>query len=367
MPKPQSREASDAATSGPVVRALKDDLRRIVPLWAVLIVCSGLAVALLRFYSVPLITKIEYGTANPYSLALIYAEEGKKYYEKCLKKIEQQKREGRSQPLLRDDPDLARAKRVLLHSLSLYANNPDLYNYLAGLAAFEGNEADVHYYQALVSAAKGLPDGEAGPTARALEELDAALKIDPKKTDAILKKAEILIAANRLDEAEAEITEITEKQITEMKEKQNAVQGQAWYLLARIEAGRAHWGKVREDLQRSLALDPRNRDAAKMLADYLFAGGDKEGALKVLADAERLAPNDANLKHRLGRMLTSLQRYDDAARILERAVEQEHTSALLYLDLARTYRRLGKERLAAIALERAMRLDPTLRDKVLGE
>jgi tetratricopeptide (TPR) repeat protein len=346
MTKLERAQPSAVPMGAKTVQSLKRDLRRIVPLWLVLVILSAFVVALLRFSSVPLIRKIEYGTANPYTLALVYAEEGKKYYEKSLKKIQQQRREGQLKPVLKDDPDVAHARRVFLHSLSLYAESPDIYGYLADLAGFEGNLADVHYYQGALSAARGEP-------ARALEEFDAALKIDPKKREAVLKKAELLIAANRLDEAEQLLT----------PELDNS--SEAYYALARVEAQRRNPQKVVELLKRSISLQPGNALAAKMLADFLYAGDDKEGALKVLRDEERFAPLDANLKHRLGRMLYDMQRYDEAAKVLERAEAIAKFSAPLYLDLARTYHRLGKEQLSAIMFEKAVKLDPTLRDKAL--
>jgi tetratricopeptide (TPR) repeat protein len=323
------------------------------PLWLALVVFSAVVVTLLRSYSVPLIAKIEYATTNPYTLALIYAEEGKKYYEKSLKKMQELRRQGQDKLLSKDDPDLVHARRIFLHSLSLNPENKALYSYLADLAGFEGDLATVHYYQGLISAASGAPD-------RAIQELDAALKIDPHKTDAQLKKSEILIAHDRLDDAEKTLRDV-------LASPQETGASDAYYQLARIAALRRDSAGAIELLRRSLSKRADNIAAAKMLAEYLSAANDKEGAITVLRAAQRFAPQDANVKHRLGRLLYDVQRYEEAAKTLESAEKIEHFSASLYLDLARTYRKLGKERLATLMTEKAMKLDPTLRDKVLNE
>jgi tetratricopeptide (TPR) repeat protein len=317
----------------------------------VLIALAILSVLLLRSYNIPLIKKIEYANENPYTLAIVYAEEGKKYYRKCLNKIERNKMEGQPKPVLKKDADLERAKETFLHSLDLFPKNPGLYSYLADLAEFEGNDADLHYYQGMLNAGREKYD-------LALNEMETALEIEPNKIDALLKKADILVKLDRLDEAEK-----TLNKAREIKPSESDI----YYLLARIEATRKSPMKSIAWLERSVELDPRNIPAAKMLAESLFAGDSKELAVEVLRNAETYAPKDANLKHRLGKYLYEMKRYEEAAEVLESAEELMKFSAPLYLDLARTYKKLGKERLTTMMLERAIKLDPKLQSDLLSE
>jgi tetratricopeptide (TPR) repeat protein len=306
---------------------------------------------MLRSYNIPLIKIIEYANENPYTLAIVYAEEGKKYYSKCLNKIERKRMESQTDIVLKEDADLERAKEVFLHSLDLFPKNPDIYSYLADLAEFEGNNADVHYYQGMLNAGKAKYD-------LAINELETALEIEPDKIEALIKRADILIKLDRLNEAEKTLNNVRDIKPGE---------SETYYLMARIAAIRKNYIESIKLLERSIELNPQNIPAAKMLAESLFAGDSKELAIEVLRNAEIYAPKDANLKHRLGKYLYEMGRYEEAAEVLESAEELMKFSAPLYLDLARTYKKLGKERLTTIMLERAIKLDSKLQDNILDE
>jgi tetratricopeptide (TPR) repeat protein len=314
------------------------DLKKILPLWAGIIVLLVVTIYLLRVYDIRIINSLEYSATNPYRLSEVLELEAQKYVLRCRKKLAELRQGTTGSALLKGDPDLERAKQLVLKSLELIPQKPHLYVVLAELASMEGDTGAFHLYSGMDRAANGHPD-------EAIHEFDEALKANPRFAAALEEKARVLIATGRQPEAKAVIDELLAV---------NPRNSEAFYLRARLAEKERNIQEVVQALETSVELDPANIKAVKFLGDYLVAENRAQDAIDLLRRSQQYAPRDANLKHRLGLILFDQGRYGDALSVLKAAAKIETSSALLYFDLARCYKKLGQDRLARLMLEKAI-------------
>lgn len=325
------------------------DLKKILPIWAAIILLSLLAISLLKSYDIRIINALEYSDSNPYRVAEALELEANKYVLRCREKLAALRQGPGAGASLKGDQDLARAKQLLLKSLELVPTKTHLYVVVAELASMEGNEADFHLYSGMDRAAHGYPE-------EAVQEFDEALAVNARFVPALREKAAVLIASNKLAEAKAVIDRLL------AVDPQNS---DAFYLRARLAQKEGDVQGVIQALETSVRIEPANVKAVKLLGDYLVGVNRRQDAIDLLRRTEDYAPRDANLKHRLGLMLFDQGRYEDALNVLKSAAEIEKFSAPLYFDLARCYRKLGKDRHARIALDKAVEIDPSFADRLL--
>ncbi len=328
---------------------LAADLKKILPLWGAIILLSLLAISLLKSYDIRIINFLEYSDVSPYRLAEALELEAQKYVLRCREKLAALARHHAADASLKDDPDLARAKQLLLKSLELIPEKTHLYVVLAELASMEGDVAAFHLYSGMDRAANGYPE-------EALQEFDEALAVNPRFVPALEEKAAVLIASRAMAEAKAVIDQLLGV------DPQNS---DTFYLRARLAEKEGDIQGVVQALETSVQLDPANIKAVKLLGDYLVGQNRAQAAIDLLRRTQDLAPRDANLRHRLGLILFSQGQYKDALKVLKAANEIEKFSPPLYFDLARCYKKLGQDRLARIALEKAIEIDPSFADRLL--
>ena len=328
---------------------LAADLKKILPLWGVIILFSLLAISLLKSYDIRIINSLEYSDASPFRLAEALELEAQKYVLQCREKFAALARHPAADASLKDDPDLARAKQLLLKSLQLIPDKTHLYIVLAELASMEGDVAAFHLYSGMDRAANGYPE-------EALQAFDEALAVNPRFVPALEEKAAVLIASSALAEAKAVIDQLLSV------DPQNS---DAFYLRARLAEKERNMQGVVQALETSVQLDPANIKAVKLLGDYLVGENRAQAAIDLLRRTQDLAPRDANLRHRLGLILFDQGQYKDALMALKAANEIEKFSTSHYFDLARCYKKLGQDRLARIALEKAIEIDPSFADRLL--
>lgn len=87
--------------------------------------------------------------------------------------------------------------------------------------------------------------------------------------------------------------------------------------------------------------------------------------LALLTDGARLLPKDAHLAHITGLGYYRIGRYEEALPYFKNAHRLSPSSAAVMADLARVYARLGKQRLAASYLQRAVAIDPSYQKEIL--
>ncbi len=347
MNQKPSQELSNQVSGRP--GRLTADLKKILPLWGAIIVLSLLAISLLKSYDIRIINSLEYSDANPYRLAEALELEAKKYVLRCREKLAALAQRPAADAPLKGDPDLARAKQLLLKSLELVPEKTQLYAVLAELASMEGDAAGFHLYSGMDRAANRHLE-------EALQEFDEALAVNPRFVPALEQKATVLISSGALAEAKVVIGQLLAVDL------QNS---DAFYLRARLAEKEGDIQGVVQALETSVKLDPTNVKAVKLLGDYLVGQNRAQAAIDLLRRTQHHAPRDANLKHRLGLILFDQGQYKDAVNVLKAATEIEKSSAPLYFDLARCYKKLGRDRLARITLEKAIEIDPSFADRLL--
>ena len=115
--------------------------------------------------------------------------------------------------------------------------------------------------------------------------------------------------------------------------------------------------KADEALRRAQDLDPRSADVLRWRGDY-FMAVDKAKAEATYAEAVRLAPHDWRTHLWLGRFYFNEARYPEAAREWERAAELSSDNVLVLRNLGGVYHSMDRADDAAVALQRALEIEP---------
>ncbi|MCX7765194.1 MAG: tetratricopeptide repeat protein [Candidatus Sumerlaeia bacterium] len=327
------------------------DLKKILPIWGIIIFLAVVTIVGLKLFNIAIINYIQYPPNNPYLLSRALMEEGIKYYRICLDIAEKQKKNGKT-PKLKDEQALLRSKNLFLKSLELHPAHTEIYRYLATLAELEADKVMTYYYQGLILIHSQPPQIDEG-----LAFLDKALKINGRQEQVLAKKIEILIEKKALAEAETLLKDLISV---------NPLNDKAYYLAGLINTRKHQLQEAINNASRALELNPKNLDAARLCANLLAEQKKLDSAIQVLKRAEEHYPQNANLKHTIGRWLYEQGKYYDAYKYWLRAEKLEKFSAPLYLDLARVTKNLGKEHLSSLYLQKALDLDPKLKQKILS-
>jgi len=324
-------------------------LKKVLPFWGAAILAGALAIFLLHKNSVRLINYIEYPEARPGILAETYRTEGEKYYRLANQAFTSLREDPDRSEKMKNLPELKRARRLFLESERLNPAITGIYSFLSDLAAFEGDTASMNYYQGK----HALSENQAGA---ALEAFNLALERDSNFRPALEEKTLTLVNLGRLEEAERSLDRLLSLPDPDAR---------AYYVKALLAARRKREDLYSEALEMALQKDPKHLDSAKSLADFLAGKKEFVRAVEIMEKARQAAPNDANLLHRLGLIYFKSGDLDKAAHILEKALRIEKNSAPLYLDLARVYAKLGKKSHSSAMFQRAVELNPELKDQIL--
>jgi tetratricopeptide (TPR) repeat protein len=171
------------------------------------------------------------------------------------------------------------------------------------------------------------------------------------RIDRLLARGSEAYRAGRLDEAEAQFTQVLERQPRNFN---------ALLLLGAIagRTGRTPLGI--EFLRRALAVQPRSTDARLLLANFLRETGDLAEALALLQEAIKLKPRDAALHSDLGLAYLSGHRVAEAIGCFERAAALDPEFAIAHFNLACAAEQEGRVTDAIAAYRRAIVLAPKL-------
>jgi TolB-like protein/class 3 adenylate cyclase/Tfp pilus assembly protein PilF len=105
--------------------------------------------------------------------------------------------------------------------------------------------------------------------------------------------------------------------------------------------------------QKAIALDPNDAAGYLGLGNFLVLAGEPERAIAHFENARRLDPHNVEkIDQGLGLAYFGMDRFDDAARFLERARDAAPGNNLNWMYLAATYGHLGRVDDAAAAVER---------------
>jgi tetratricopeptide (TPR) repeat protein len=196
----------------------------------------------------------------------------------------------------------------------------------------------------------GLAYSSAGDLQDSLREFDKAAEIDPRHASALLKMAEILIAAKNIESVKQ--GEDKARRVLQFS-PENA---DAWQILAAGELREGHQQSAVNDLQTALQKSPGHLKSAVMLAAIKAKNKDLPGAEQVLKQAAQAKPESAEHALALGRFYAQTNRIDDAREQFQQALTLDPKNGPALVVMADLAYRGGNAGQAAQYLQRASAL-----------
>lgn len=176
-----------------------------------------------------------------------------------------------------------------------------------------------------------------------------AVQIDPNLALAWQQLGLALLRENEHPEGEAALLRAAE------------IDGDSWT----GHATRAHRHLVRGEFveglaaaERSLALNPKARDARVLCAFAKMHLGALQAAEAILAPMWKQRPSDMELGHAIGSLMVKQSRFDEAIPILRRVVALRRWNEIAWFDLGTALAMKKQYPEARAALERSVELDP---------
>ncbi len=327
-----------------------NDMKKIFPVWAVLIFLIVVGVMIINITSLNIINYLEYPEMKISQIANSYMLEGEKYWLKCIEKHESGIKSGKKNDISPEDKDYIKATELFLKSLS-YMEIPKVYNYLADLALLVGNKYEMYYYQGMMLIA------EKKPVKLVEDSFIESLKIKTDYLPSIEKLAVINFDLKNNDNSENYVNEYL---------KYDPSSGRSDYLQGRLALLKFDNDKAAVFFKSSIEKDPKFLDSYAKLTELLEYNKQIDEACAVLEKANNAFPNHPSYLHRLGLCYLKADKPEKAKEAIEKALELIPNHPNLNFDLAKVYQRLGKKNYASYYLKKAIELDPSLQKQILN-
>ncbi len=190
-----------------------------------------------------------------------------------------------------------------------------------------------------------LPEG----AAKAIGEAYRAARAAPDDADVVGRLAVTLHAWEQWDAA---------AQAYKVAQQLAPRERRWWYLAGLLETARGRHGDALPLLERAAELAPNDLAGRLRVAEARVETGNLEGSAPLLLELTREPSTAAPAEYGLGRVAMARGDYAGAAVHLERAAAVFPEFGAAHYALALAYRRLGRERDAAEALERQQKCVP---------
>jgi tetratricopeptide (TPR) repeat protein len=325
--------------------------------WAVLLLGAISGLLLLRSQAVEIINRIHYVNVSRGSkAAALYAEAEKharavmRHYQKLNESSEKKAIVPASDKHLQQSLALYKQAMEIDPQPEFSAERTLAYEMLGQVYEASGNKLG----QLLADARALLTVGNKED---ALDYIRQAQLANPAAPEPLVLLAQTRLNSNDLAGAKAAIDEVyTSSTITP----------KARWVKAAVLQNEGRPDLAAAELEKALQAEPHNLDYRLQLAQNQGAAGDKKAAAKTLqaglADGGWLDP--AYL-HTYSGYLMELNDLDEAIRVLVQADQLAPYSGDVQFSLAKAYHKAGKTRQAASALRRATEVKPELQDKLL--
>ncbi len=240
--------------------------------------------------------------------------------------------------------------------------------------------AQRHFFLAQANRASGWHE-------RALEEIDQAIKIEPRNADYNLLQARILIAQENTVEAskavEKALEDSPQKVKTVLALTEELYTDQAKVIYSRIVnsgskeiipylglgnialhdgdlAGAEMW------FRRAAHIQPNHAAVLFAFGRLALANGDFDKAVSLLEEAEKRGEDSSNLYSALGQAYSHLKRWDKAAAAYREALRYHHKNTQWRESLADVLVQLGRYKEAETNYREVLALDPDRGDAWRG-
>ena len=337
-------------------QASRREVRQVFILWLFLLTVAGIALWALNANAVHIIDNIAYVKAGRYSRSQVLFREAEKRATLAMKKSEELNRAADRKILSTSDADYAAATQLYTRAFAMYPGDPygpDMrphYERLSSLYEAGGEERKAVRTSALAFLA-------AGDTTNADSYASTLIIRDPSDASTWKVLAEIRLRGGKLNEAQNAISryENTEGEVAVIHELRSG--------LARLKGETEP--AIRE-MEASLNAKPDNITGRKILAEMLTTANRPADAVKILKEGQASGgAEDGNYMHRLGEALLAMDQNEEAAQALSEAAKLEPNSASVQWSLARALLRLGQMARHDEALQRALSLDKSLRNRIM--
>ncbi len=254
---------------------------------------------------------------------------------------------------------LAQAQAHYTDAIRLDPLNPKLYHHAARAALSAGGAKEAALlYQTILDLVPHDADALMGVVRVWIEEqeYDQAQRLLAKKLRELGEPAELYVVLGILYREAGAGEEAMRAFERAVSARDDYAQGH-FYLAAQLDQlGRR--GYVREELQRTIELDPNHADALNYLG-YLDAeaGENLEDAQRLIERALALDPDNGAYLDSLGWVYFQLGRMDEAIEYLERASRLLETDPIIFDHLGDAYLKRGDSEQAKRQWERALKLD----------
>lgn len=188
-----------------------------------------------------------------------------------------------------------------------------------------------------------------------LPYLEKAVELDPKNADCFFKLGGALKALGRKDEAEHAFDQSTALS----PEKSRLAEAADLFLKRRFREAE----KIAQDLLRA---NPRDVNAASLLARIAIEANCFDDAEKILRKVVKLAPLYVEAWHDLGTALKEQSKHDEAVEVLEKAIEIDPGNASSHYFHAAALAMAAKPERAEQSYKTAIELNPNLSGAHLG-
>lgn len=327
--------------------------------WGVLLVGAITGLLLLRAKAADIINHIYYVNVSRGSKATVLYAEAEKHARVVMTKFDALNAAAPQKvPVPQDDENLQQA--LALYEEAMYTDVQPIfssertthYELLAQLHEASGNPV-----QQRLAHARAL--FTAGDDATAMKYIQEARQVDPTAPEPLVLLAQASIRANDLPTAISAIDEVyTSATVT----------AEARQVKAEIVSRQGRSSEAVEEMQLALAESPKNLDYRLQLARHLMQIDAPAEAAKVMQDG--LADGgwlDPAYLHRYGGYLNEIEDLDEAIRVLEQADRLAPYSGDVQFDLAKLYNKAGRKGQSASALRRATEINPELQDRLFED
>ena len=187
-------------------------------------------------------------------------------------------------------------------------------------------KADRHYQL-------GLNELSKGNEIQAETELNKALEIYPRHADALQKRAELSLAANRIDSADNDV-----KVLAQLRPDS----AQTLVLRGQIAFKREEYQTALDAAREAVAHDKNNAAAWNLSGETRFFLGDYKNAKNDFAEAKKLDPLIRSTLDRHGKVLAEMADWNAAAASLNELIAFDDTVPQYYLDRGYALLQLGR-------------------------
>ena len=196
------------------------------------------------------------------------------------------------------------------------------------------------------------------PLDKAIPRLEAALKTDPNNKQAQTELAADYLQINRPDLA---------LQLTQKLMQNGTKTAQIYYFDGLAQGGVGHQKESLADLEQAANLEPTNAGVLGTLTNLYLQHNRPQDAERVAKRAVTFNKDDKNAHIAYGQVLAAESKFDEARGELEAAAKLDPKDVRPILIEAQTYTQQNAVALALGLYDRALSIDPTSIDALVGK